>query len=59
MLHVQAAGVAAALCVREKITPQQFDPRQVQRVLVGWGRTLGDEKRLSELDLTHLSEIVI
>ena len=52
MLHGQAAGVAAALCVREGVTPQQLDPRHVQRVLLDWGCPLGDEKRLCDLGLT-------
>jgi len=45
----QAAGVAAALCAREKIEPRRLDPRRLQRGLLDQNVWLGDEDRLREL----------
>ena len=51
LLMGQAAGIAAALCVKKRIEPKDLDVRELQRILVKWGCPLGDDKRLSELGL--------
>ena len=51
LLMGQAAGVAAALCVRDNVEPRDLDHRKVQRVLVELGCPIGDNARLQELGL--------
>jgi hypothetical protein len=51
MLNGQAAGIAAALCVREGIEPRQLDVRKLQRALLKLGSPFADEARLKELGL--------
>ncbi len=47
----QAAGTAAALCAASGARPGDVDVRELQRMLLGGGVYLGDERRLSELGL--------
>ena len=52
LLNGQAAGVAAALCVREGVQPRYLDVKKLQKVLVDDLRCpLGDEDRLKALGL--------
>ena len=51
LLMGQAAGIAAALCVKNGLEPRNLDVRELQRTLVQWGCPLGDEERLMELGL--------
>jgi len=51
MLHGQAAGVAAALCVADGVGPRKLDVKKLQKALVKVGCPLGDEKRIRELGL--------
>ncbi len=51
LLMGQAAGIAAALCVKKGIQPRELDPKDLQRMLVKWGCPLGDEARIQELGL--------
>jgi len=51
LLMGQAAGVAAALCVKNEVEPRDLDAKELQRILVQWGCPLGDEERLAELGL--------
>ena len=46
-----AAGVAAALSVKQEISPKNLDVKAYQRVLLSDGFHLGDGKRLKELGL--------
>lgn len=47
----EAAGVAAALAVKDGIPPAEIDVRKLQSVLIEKGFYLGDENRLRELKL--------
>jgi len=47
----QAAGVAAALCVREGVAPAHLGTRALQKALLEQGAFLGDARRLSALGL--------
>jgi hypothetical protein len=47
----EAAGTAAALAVRDGVTPRTLDVRRLQRALLDQGFYLGDEARLRELGL--------
>jgi hypothetical protein len=47
----QAAGVAAALCARNRVAPRSLDVRTLQRALLKQGVYLGDEQRLRTLGL--------
>lgn len=47
----QAAGMAAALAVRQGVTPRKVDVKQLQMALLEEGFYLGDEARLAELGL--------
>jgi len=51
LLIGQAAGIAAALCVKNGVEPRNLDVKELQRILVQWGCPLGDEARLAELGL--------
>jgi len=51
VLMGQAAGIAAALCVKNGIEPRNLEVKQLQRILVQSGCPLGDEERLMELGL--------
>ncbi len=51
LLIGQAAGIAAALCVKNGVEPRNLDAKQLQQILVQWGCPLGDEARLAELSL--------
>ena len=47
----QAAGTAAALCIRESSTVMGLDVKKLQKELLGEGFDIGDENRLRELGL--------
>lgn len=47
----QAAGVAAALAVRNGVEPRRIEVRELQRILQALGSRLGSPERLSELGL--------
>jgi len=51
LLIGQAAGIAAALCVKSGVEPRDLDVKELQRILVRWGCPLGDEARIAELGL--------
>ena len=51
LLSGQAAGIAAALCVKEGIEPRDLDVRKLQKILVGLGSPVATEERLEELGL--------
>jgi hypothetical protein len=51
LLIGQAAGVAAALCVKNGIEPRDLNVKDLQRILVEWRCPLGDEARIAELGL--------
>ena len=51
LLMGQAAGIAAALCIKKGIKPRDLDVKELQRMLVRWGCPLGNEERLMELGL--------
>ncbi|MBC8235360.1 FAD-dependent oxidoreductase [bacterium] len=48
----QAAGIAAALCVKNNVAPRNLNAKELQRILVQYGCPLGDEARLKELGLS-------
>lgn len=47
----EAAGTAAALAVKDGVSPRQLDVKKLQRKLLEAGFYLGDETRLKELGL--------
>jgi hypothetical protein len=47
----EAAGTAAALAVKDGVSPRQLDVKKLQRKLLEAGFYLGDEARLKELGL--------
>lgn len=47
----EAAGIAAALCVRNRVQPRRLNVRELQQVLINEGFYLGDAERLRELGL--------
>ncbi len=49
-----AVGTAAALAVREGVTPKKLDFRKLQKELLKQGFYLGDDSRLKELGLSRL-----
>jgi hypothetical protein len=49
----QAAGVSAALCVRNHVTPRAIDIRELQLELLRQGVYLGSAQRLDRLGLTR------
>ena len=52
LLNGQAAGVAAALCVRDSVEPRSLDARRLQKILVQeLGCPLAEEGRLREMKL--------
>ena len=52
LLNGQAAGVAAALCVKEMTEPRDLDVRRLQRILVEeLDCPLAEEERLREMKL--------
>ena len=52
LLNGQAAGVAAALCVRDEIQPRDLDARRLQKILVQeLDCPLAEEERLGEMGL--------
>ena len=51
MLNGQAAGVAAALCVRSGVEPRALDVKELQRALLELRCPFADEPRLRELGL--------
>ena len=51
LLNAQAAGIAAALCVKDGVEPRNLEVRKLQKALVAAGCPLGDEKRIKELGL--------
>ena len=51
MVMGQVGGAAAALCVRENVSPRQLDVKRLQRQLLADGFYLGDQARLQELGL--------
>ena len=51
LLNGQAAGVAAALCVRDNVQPRDLDVKKLQRILVELRCPLGDDARKRELGL--------
>ena len=51
MMLGAATGTAAALAVREGVSPRQLDVKKLQRELLRQGVYLGDEARLAELGL--------
>jgi hypothetical protein len=51
LLLGQAAGIAAAHCVRSGLEPRELDPRAVQRTILEWGSPLADDGRLEALGL--------
>ena len=48
----EAAGIAAAMAVRDGVAPRQVDVKNLQHALLQAGFCLGDIKRLRELGLT-------
>ncbi len=53
MIPGQAAGVAAALSARQKISPHSLDVRDVQRALLDQDAFLGNAERLRDLGLAE------
>jgi hypothetical protein len=47
----QAAGIAAALCVKEETKPIEIDIKNLQKKLIEQGFYLGDSNRLAELGI--------
>jgi len=41
LLMGQAAGIAAALCVKNNVAPRNLDAKELQRILVQYGCPLG------------------
>ncbi|HRU05205.1 MAG TPA: FAD-dependent oxidoreductase [Candidatus Brocadiia bacterium] len=50
-----AAGIAAALCLRDGVQPRHLNVPKLQQILVDEGFHLGDEARLRELGLRPAS----
>ena len=46
-----AAGIAAALCLKNNVHPTELDIKELQRELVKENAPLGDEQRMKELGL--------
>ena len=51
LLNGQAAGIAAALCVRDNVQPRDLDVKKLQRVLIKLHCPIGDDARMKELGL--------
>jgi hypothetical protein len=51
MLGGQAAGIAAAMCARDGVTPLKLDVKKLQKALVELNCPIGDAARMKELSL--------
>jgi hypothetical protein len=51
LLMGQAAGIAAALCVKNNVAPRNLEVKKLQHALVQYGCPLGNKTRLKELGL--------
>jgi len=51
MLNAQAAGMAAAQCVADRVEPRKLNVKKLQKALLAAGCPLGEGKRLEELGL--------
>ena len=45
----QAAGIAAALCAAQNVSPRHLDRKQLQRILHRSGVNLGEPSRVEQL----------
>ena len=51
MMNGQAAGIAAALCVKENVQPRHLEVKKLQQILVDSGCPVAEDARLMELGL--------
>jgi len=51
LMNGQAAGIAAALCVKDGVQPRDLQVKKLQQILVDLGCPVGNDARLKELGL--------